>query len=84
MRLRPLFTLFFLAVLALAGPNTPRALACPNCKEAIAAQEPEQAARLKNGYFYSILLMVGMPAVLTAAGALLIVRAVKRGAFPEL
>jgi hypothetical protein len=60
------------------------ARACPNCKDAVAAQEPAEAARLKNGYFYSILLMVSMPIVLTGAGAILLIRAVKRGALPEL
>jgi hypothetical protein len=72
------------AALSLASPSPPRALACPNCKEAVAAQEPAQAARLKNGYFYSILLMISMPVLLTGAGIILVARAIKRGAFPEL
>jgi hypothetical protein len=56
--------------------------ACPNCKEAIAAQ-PADGARLKEGYFYSILMMVGMPFTLLGTGAFFVVRAVKRGALPE-
>ncbi|HEX8201964.1 MAG TPA: hypothetical protein VF590_15925 [Isosphaeraceae bacterium] len=57
--------------------------ACPNCKEALAAQTGD-AARLKDGYFYSILFMMGMPFLLLGTGALMVVRAVKRGALPEL
>jgi len=34
--------------------------ACPNCKEALAANDPEQSGVVK-GYFYSILFMMGMP-----------------------
>ena len=57
--------------------------ACPNCKEAMAAQTGD-AARLKDGYFYSILFMMGMPFLLLGTGTLMVVRAVKRGALPEL
>ncbi|MBX6313883.1 MAG: hypothetical protein IRY99_13350 [Isosphaeraceae bacterium] len=65
--------------LALAGPAT----ACPNCKEALANQSGE-AARLKDGYQYSILLMLGMPLVLLGTGAFFVTRAVKKGLLPEL
>jgi hypothetical protein len=34
--------------------------ACPNCKEALAANDPTQSGVVK-GYFYSILFMLGMP-----------------------
>ncbi len=34
--------------------------ACPNCKEALAANDPGQDGLVK-GYFYSILFMLGMP-----------------------
>ena len=34
--------------------------ACPNCKDALAANDPEQNGVVK-GYFYSILFMMGMP-----------------------
>jgi hypothetical protein len=34
--------------------------ACPNCKEALAANDPEHNGLVK-GYFYSILFMMGMP-----------------------
>lgn len=68
------------AVLAIA----PSASACPNCKEAIANQSPAEAARLKNGYFYSILLMIGMPFTLAGTGVFLVARAAKQGQLPEL
>lgn len=72
-----------MVAVALIGPAAP-ARACPACKEAVAAQPPEEAARLKNGYFYSILLMVSMPLALAGVGIFAVVRAVKRGAMPEL
>lgn len=68
--------------LGLFSPVTARA--CPNCKEAIANQSPEEAARLKNGYFYSILLMIGMPFSLAGTGIFLVARAARRGQLPEM
>jgi len=65
--------------LGLAGP----ALACPNCKEAVAAQ-PEEVAEMKNGYNYSVLFMLAMPFSLLGVGSFMVVRAAKRGALPEL
>lgn len=56
--------------------------ACPNCKEAMASQTGD-AAKLKDGYFYSILFMMGMPFALLGTGAFFVVRAIKRGALPE-
>ena len=64
--------------LLLAG----KASACPNCKEAVANQGGE-AARLANGYSYSILLMMAMPFTLLGTGAYLVTRAVRRGGMPE-
>lgn len=58
------------------------ATACPGCKEAIAAQ-PKDAARLKDGYFYSILFMMAMPFLMLGTGAFFVVRAARRGALPE-
>ncbi len=57
--------------------------ACPNCKEALASQTGEGAS-LKDGYYYSILLMMAMPFTLLGTGAFFVVRAVKNGALPEL
>ncbi len=43
--------------------------ACPNCKEALAANDVARTGVVK-GYFYSILFMMGMPfALLTGFGA---------------
>jgi hypothetical protein len=44
-------------------------MACPNCKDALAA-DPE-AANLARGLYYSILFMLAMPAlILTGLGSL--------------
>ncbi|GIW88631.1 MAG: hypothetical protein KatS3mg108_2955 [Isosphaeraceae bacterium] len=69
--------------LALLGPAGPLS-ACPACKEAMAAQRPDEATRLRTGYFYSIILMVSMPLVLAGVGIAAVARAVKRGTMPEL
>ena len=60
------------------------ALACPGCKEALANQEGIDAAGVRNGYFWSILMMIGTPFSLLSAGAFAVVRAAKRGALPEM
>jgi hypothetical protein len=78
-RLTAVLALALLASLALSG----HASACPNCKEAVSAQ-PSEAAGMARGYNYSVLFMVSMPFVLMGTGALMIARAAKRGAFPEL
>ena len=58
------------------------ATACPGCKEAIAAQ-PADAARLKDGYFWSIIMMMAMPFLMVGTGAFFVARAARRGALPE-
>ena len=74
---------------AVAGParwswrSPARRLACPNCKEAVANQDGD-AMRLANGYSWSILLMIAMPFALLGTGTLMVARAVRRGALPEL
>ena len=65
----------------LLGP-TP-ATACPNCKEAVAAQ-PSESGSLAGGYNWSILFMIATPFSLLGTGAFLVKRAVDRGVFPEL
>ncbi len=60
------------------------ALACPGCKEALANEQGTDAAGVRNGYFWSILMMIGTPFSLLSAGAFAVVRAVKRGALPEM
>jgi hypothetical protein len=85
-RARWFLTVPALALLLWAG----QAHACPNCKEAVAAQD-EIAAKdgkettfMKNGYNYSVLFMMAMPFMLLGTGAFMVVRAVKRGTMPEL
>ncbi len=72
-----------LLVLALLLIVVGDASACPNCKEALAVQGGD-ASKLKDGYFYSILLMMAMPFTLLSTGAFFVVRAVRRGALPPL
>ncbi len=59
------------------------ASACPNCKEAVAAQPADMAATAR-GYSWSIMLMMSMPFTLLGTGAFMVARAVKRGAIPEM
>lgn len=67
--------------LALIGSAPRPAPACPNCKEAVASQGNGQS--LQQGYFYSILFMMGMPFALLGTGAFFVTRAIKRGGLPE-
>ena len=73
---------FFRALLTLPLLAAP-ASACPNCKEAVAAQ-PSDVANTARGYNWSVMFMVTMPFTLLSTGALVVARAAKRGAFPEL
>jgi uncharacterized protein YceK len=59
------------------------AVACPNCKEAVAAQ-PGEGSTAADGYNWSILFMLAVPFSMLGAGTVLVRRAVKQGAFPEL
>ena len=75
-------TLAVSTALALSlSPST--ATACPNCKEAVAAQ-PDEAEGIARGYNWSVLVMMAMPFALLGTGAFLVVRAARRGGFPEL
>jgi len=78
--------LALVAALSLVG----KVSACPNCKEAIAAQD-EVAGRefkettfMKNGYNWSVMFMMAMPFTLLGTGAFFVARAVKRGTLPEM
>lgn len=51
------------------------ASACPTCKDGIAANDPQHAS-LVRGYFYSILLMMGMPFALIGCFSLYMYREV--------
>jgi hypothetical protein len=71
------------AVLILVLTLTSTAPACPNCKEAVAAQ-PSEVAAMAVGYNWSVMLMLSMPFTLLGTGALMVARAVKRGTLPEM
>jgi len=75
--------LVFALSLALVPALSARARACPNCKEAVAAQ-PHEVAAMARGYNYSVLFMAGMPFLLLGTGSLMVVRAARRGLLPEL
>ena len=75
--------LAFALSLALGQALADRARACPNCKEAVAAQ-PHEVAAMARGYNWSVLFMAGMPFLLLGTGSLMVARAVKRGVMPEL
>ncbi len=66
-------------MLAVAGD----AVACPNCREAVANQAGD-AGRQATGYFWSILFMIATPFTLLGTGVAMVARAVKRGSMPEL
>lgn len=75
--------MFCIAALTLAAASPGKAVACPNCKEALAAQ-PEDAARMARGYNWSILLMIGVPFSMLGVGAVAVRRAVKLGVLPDM
>jgi hypothetical protein len=66
-------------LLGLTGP----AHACPNCKEAVSAQ-PSEVASMARGYNWSVLFMIAVPFTMLGTGTLMVVRAARRGALPEL
>ena len=59
------------------------ARACPNCKEAVAAQ-PADAENMARGYNYSVMFMLVVPATMLGGGAFLVNRAARKGLLPEL
>jgi hypothetical protein len=79
--MRQIFAL--LAVLAVGIALSASVSACPNCKEAVAAQ-PAEVASMAKGYNWSVMFMLGMPATLLGTGTFMVVRAVKRGTLPEM
>ena len=72
-----------LRTLTVVAMLSPVASACPNCKEAVAAQ-PSEVAGMQAGYNWSVLFMIAMPFTLLGTGSFMVARAVKRGAIPEL
>jgi len=59
------------------------AAACPGCREAVANQTGD-ALRLKDGYYWSIIMMIAMPFSMVGTGAFFVTRAIKRGLLPEM
>jgi hypothetical protein len=83
MRCRFRLALAFVLSLAFGPFLVGRAEACPNCKEAVAAQ-PHEAAAMARGYNWSVLFMVAMPFTLLGTGSFMVVRAARRGLLPDL
>jgi hypothetical protein len=75
--------LVFGAVAAIVLSLSTEVSACPNCKEAVAAQ-PSEVASMANGYNWSVLLMLAMPFTLLGTGALMVARGTKNGSLPEM
>ena len=57
--------------------------ACPSCKEAVSAQSGD-AARMAEGYNWSVVFMLTVPFSMFGMGAMMVHRAVKKGLLPEL
>ena len=60
-----------------------QAVACPNCKEAVAASEGETVST-SLGYNWSVVFMLCVPFSMLGTGVMLVRRAVKRGLLPEM
>ena len=60
-------------VMALAGD----AMACPTCKDGVAEADPE-GVNIARGYFYSILIMLAMPATLIGSFSVYVWREMQR------
>ncbi|MFM8802897.1 MAG: hypothetical protein ACKOK8_03120 [Planctomycetia bacterium] len=53
------------------------AFGCPNCKDAVNTSDPE-GLNLARGYFYSILIMLAMPATLIGSFSVYVWREMRR------
>jgi hypothetical protein len=62
-----------LAAMLVAG----EAFGCPNCKDAVNTSDPE-GLNLARGYFYSILIMLAMPATLISSFGIYVWREMQR------
>jgi hypothetical protein len=60
-----------------------RAMACPNCKEAVSLQGSE-VANVASGYNWSVIFMLVVPFSILGTGAFLVRRASRQGLLPEL
>lgn len=70
-------TIFCLVVCATAMLLAADAFGCPNCKDAVAANDPE-GMNLARGYFYSILIMLAMPFTLVSSFGAYVWREMRR------
>ena len=70
-----------LALFLWIAVSTP-ALACPNCKEAV-ANNADDSSRLADGYSWSIMVMMATPFALLGTGTCYLVRASRRGLLPQ-
>lgn len=76
-----------LLVIALVVTRVPMAHGCPSCKESMRADVDVTSAgfaQVGDGYSYSVLALLVLPAVLVTAGSFLVVGAAKKGDLPEL
>jgi hypothetical protein len=69
--------LILLCALVVVFVGATTTAACPNCKDALAANDPEHNSLVK-GYFYSILFMMGMPFALVTCFSIYMYRQVLR------
>jgi hypothetical protein len=76
-----LFSSAVSALILFAGFH--RAMACPNCKEAVSLQGSE-VANAASGYNWSVVFMLAVPFSMMGTGAFMVRRAVKRGLLPEM
>jgi hypothetical protein len=73
MRLSDRVAVAVILAIVLAG----EAWGCPNCKDGIAATDPE-GLNIARGYFYSILLMLAMPFTLVGSFGAYVWREMRR------
>jgi hypothetical protein len=66
-----------LAVAVFGAVVASQAVACPNCKDAVATADPE-GMNVARGYFYSILLMLAMPFLLAGSFGVYVWREMRR------
>ena len=66
-----------LALAAACAVVASEAVACPNCKDAVATADPE-GMNVARGYFYSILLMLAMPFLLAGSFGIYVWREMRR------
>jgi hypothetical protein len=73
MRFKSIICLVTVFAIVLAGD----AFGCPNCKDAVAANDPE-SLNVARGYFYSILIMLAMPFTLVGSFGAYVWREMRR------